>query len=128
MQKLLAAIAVVALAGLLANTSIKPAPKAMLRHVVLFKFKDNAPPADVAKVEEAFRGLKSKIREIKSFEWGTNVSPEGLAQGFTHCFFVTFESEKDRDTYLPHPEHKKFTEIVGPVIDKVCVVDYWTKE
>ncbi|EMS35122.1 hypothetical protein C943_03015 [Mariniradius saccharolyticus AK6] len=96
-----------------------------LRHVVLFKFKDSSPQAEVDKVVEAFMALSDKIDVIQSLEWGTNNSPEGLAQGFTHCFLVTFASEADRDTYLPHPEHKAFVEVLGPHLDKVLVVDYW---
>ncbi|WP_409017755.1 Dabb family protein [Dyadobacter sp. CY323] len=105
-----------------------PAPKKMLRHVVLFKFKDSATPAQVKEVEEAFKALPSKIKQIKSLEWGTNNSPEGLNQGFTHAFFVTFESEADRAIYLPHPDHKAFGKVLGPHLDKVLVVDYWTQE
>lgn len=102
--------------------------KKMLRHVVLFKFKDSSTPAQVKEVEDAFLALPSKIKEIKSLEWGTNNSPENLAQGFTHCFFVTFDSEEDRAVYLPHPDHKAFGAILGPHLDKVLVIDYWTKE
>ncbi|MBN8788632.1 MAG: Dabb family protein [Terrimonas sp.] len=99
----------------------------MLRHVVLFKFKESATPDQVKKVEDAFKALPSKIKEVKAFEWGTNNSPEGLNEGLTHCFFVTFASEKDREVYLPHPEHKAFVEILKPILDKVVVVDYWVK-
>ncbi|MPR34176.1 Dabb family protein [Salmonirosea aquatica] len=102
--------------------------KKMLRHVVLFKFKDSSTPAQVKEVEEAFLALPSKIKEIKSLEWGTNNSPENLNQGFTHCFFVTFDSEEDRAAYLPHPDHKAFGAILGPHLDKVLVIDYWTQE
>lgn len=103
-------------------------PKKMLRHVVLFKFKDSATPAQVKEVEDAFRKLPTKIKEIKGFEWGTENSPEGLSQGFTHVFFVTFDSEEGRAAYLPHPEHKAFGKVLQPYLDKVLVVDYWTKE
>lgn len=58
----------------------------LLRHVVLFKFKETSTAADIKKVEDAFRALPSKITAIKALEWGTNNSPENLAQGFTHCF------------------------------------------
>lgn len=102
--------------------------KKMLRHVVLFKFKDSATPAQVKEVEDAFRALPKKIKEIKSLEWGTNNSPEGLSQGFTHVFFVTFDSEAAREVYLPHPDHKAFGKVLGPHLDKVLVVDYWTQE
>jgi len=100
----------------------------MLRHVVLFKFKDEASPEQVKQVEDAFRKLPSQIKEIKGFEWGTNNSPENLNQGLTHCFFLSFESEKDRDAYLPHPAHKAFGAVLRPYLDKVVVVDYWVKE
>ncbi|MBK8290620.1 MAG: Dabb family protein [Flammeovirgaceae bacterium] len=99
----------------------------MLRHVVLFKFLDTASPEDVKKVETAFGELKGKISLIKDYEWGTNSSPEGLNQGLTHCFFVTFGSDKDRDEYLVHPDHQAFVEVLKPYLDKVTVVDYWTK-
>ncbi len=99
-----------------------------LRHVVLFKFKDSSTPEDIKLVEEAFRNLPKKIAQIKGYEWGLNNSPEGLNQGFTHCFFLTFNSEEDRAIYLPHPDHKAFGAVLGPHLDKVLVVDYWAKD
>jgi hypothetical protein len=102
-------------------------PDSVLRHVVLFGFKESASTEDVNRVLEAFQALPSQISEIKGFEWGTNNSPEGLNQGLTHAFTLTFHSDADRDAYLPHPAHKAFGDIVGPTLDKVTVVDYWTK-
>jgi hypothetical protein len=99
----------------------------VLRHVVLFKFKETATADQVKAIEEAFKALPAKIKLIKNFEWGTNNSPEKLNQGLTHCFFLGFQSEKDRDAYLVHPVHKAFTELAGSQIDKVTVVDYWVK-
>ena len=54
--------------------------------------------------------------------------PENLNQGLTHFFFVTFASEKDRDDYIVHPDHKVFVALVGPHVDKVTVLDYWVKK
>ncbi len=95
-----------------------------LQHVVFFKFKDDAAAEDIRKVEQAFAELPSKIDAIKGFEWGTNNSPEKNDDGFTHCFLVTFGSEKDREVYLPHPDHTAFVEILEPVLDKVRVLDF----
>ena len=100
-------------------------PTKKLRHVVLFKFKEEATPADINKVEKAFTALPSKIKEIKDYEWGLNNSPEGLEKGFTHCFFLTFDSEEGRAIYLPHPAHKAFGEVLTPYLDDVLVLDYW---
>lgn len=96
-----------------------------LRHVVMFKFKDDADPSGVKAVEDAFADLPNKVKEISYFEWGKNNSPENLNKGFTHCFFVSFDSEAAREAYLPHPDHKAFVELLGPVLDDVMVVDYW---
>jgi len=99
-----------------------------LRHVVLFKFKDSATPANIKTVETAFSALPQKIALIKGYEWGINNSPENLNQGLTHCFFVTFSSDKDRDAYIIHPDHVAFTKILSPFLDKVTVVDYWANK
>ena len=77
----------------------------VLRHVVLFKFKEGTSTDALNAMTTAFSELPGKIPEIKDFEWGLNNSPEGLEKGFTHCFLVTFKSAADRDTYLPHPAH-----------------------
>jgi hypothetical protein len=100
----------------------------VLRHVVLFKFKEGTTTTQVSAIEEAFRALPGKIDAIRDFEWGTDVSVEGRADGFTHCFFVTFKSAEDRDAYLPHPDHKAFGAILRPHLDKVLVVDYWAQQ
>ena len=100
----------------------------MLRHVVLFKFKESSNKEDVQKVVDAFRTLKKSIPQVAAFEYGTDNSPEGLANGFTHCFLVTFKSEADRDVYLPHPKHKEFVEVLKPHLDKVQVIDFWASE
>jgi len=107
------------------HSTEKAKPGKWLRHVVLLKFKAEASADDIRKVEEAFRALPTQIKEIKGLEWGTNNSPENLAQGFTHCFFLSFANEKGRATYLPHPAHQAFVAVLKPHLDKALVVDYW---
>lgn len=106
----------------------KPAKKTKLNHVVAFKFKDGTTKEQIKQVEDAFRDLKKKIKEIKGYEWGTNISPEKHDKGFTHGFILTFTSEKDRDIYLEHADHKAFGKIVGPVLGDVFVIDFWAQD
>jgi hypothetical protein len=105
----------------------KPAGKGKLLHVVSFKFKESATKEQIKQVEDAFAGLKKKIKEIKEYQWGTNVSPEKHDKGFTHGFILKFDSAKDRDAYLVHPDHKEFGKLVGPVLADVFVIDFWTE-
>lgn len=97
---------------------------AMVRHVVLFKFKDGTPAEALRRIEAEFAALQERIPGIRAFEWGVNASPEKLDQGFTHCFVVTFDDAAARDAYLPHPAHKAFVDVLRPHLDKALVVDY----
>ena len=110
------------------KTDANKSSAAMLRHVVIFKFKDTSTPQQIKAVEDAFSALPAKINTIIGYEWGTNMSPENLAQGFTHCFLVTFKDTAGREFYLPHPAHKEFGKILGPHLDKVLVIDFIGKQ
>lgn len=140
MKTMITSLAIVsgfALAGFVsvqgaANNTAKPAAASketgkLYRHVVLFKFKESATEKEVQHIVDEFRALKSKIDLIQDYEHGTDVSPEGLAKGFTHCFLVTFKSKKDLEAYLPHEAHQAFVKQLKPILEDVLVVDYWTK-
>lgn len=122
---IIAFVAALSLCGIAAETT---AQSGKLQHVVILKFKAGSDAEQIRKVETAFRDLKKKIPQIAALEWGTNISPEKRDKGFTHCFIVTFKTEKDRDAYLPHPEHKAFGKILGPVLDDVMVLDFWAQD
>jgi hypothetical protein len=106
----------------------KEAKAGKLRHVVCLKFKETATEAQIKEIEAAFKALKKSVPGIKTFERGTNISPENLNKGFTHCFILTFGSDKDRDAYLVHPEHKAFGALLGPVLADVFVIDFQAKK
>lgn len=103
-----------------------PADSKILRHIVLFRFRPETTAATKARLDDAFMQLKTKIPEVISIEAGTNNSPEGLSDGFTHGYVVTFRSENDRALYLPHPEHQKFVTLVKPHLEKALVFDFTT--
>ena len=99
----------------------------ILRHVVIFKFKEETSVEQVQKLNTAFAELPKHISVIQDFEWGLNDSPENFHQGFTHCYLLTFKSKEDRDSiYTPHPKHQAFVASLQPHLEKVFVVDYWT--
>jgi heme-degrading monooxygenase HmoA len=121
------AVAITLAASFAAARAAKEEQK-MLRHIVLYKFKDNLTPGEVQEVIDAFAALPKKIDTIAGFERGTNVSPEEKSEGLTHAFVVTFRDEAGRDAYLKHPEHLKYVEVVRNRRDKVVVFDYWTAD
>jgi hypothetical protein len=111
-------------AALLMGVAASASAAQRIEHVVSIKFKTTASAEDIKKVETAFADLKKKIPQIKTLRWGTNVSPEKLNKGFTHCWVLSFKNAKDRDAYLVHPDHKEFGKSLSPVLDDVLVIDF----
>jgi hypothetical protein len=95
-----------------------------IQHIVLIEFTAAATPAAIADLSHEFATLPQKIPGIVAFEAGENVSPEGLARGFTHAFVLTFADAAARDAYLPHPQHQAFVGRLQPVLQNVLVFDY----
>lgn len=114
--------------SLLSFTSAPSSKKQVLRHVVCFQFKKEISQERQAQAIEDFLALKNLIPEIKKFEGGEDISVEGLNKGFTHCYVLTFESEADRDSYIPHPAHIQLAEKNKPLMSDLIVVDVWGEE
>jgi len=90
-------------------------------HTVLFELDPELPDAVDAAVD-ALRALRS-LPGVISMTVGPNVSPEGLAQGYTHALVAVFGSAADRDHYLTAPEHVAAVELLQPCLRHVAVVD-----
>jgi hypothetical protein len=97
----------------------------VLRHVVMYKFRDDLPAAQLKEVIDAFSALPKKINTIIGFEHGTNVSKEGKSEGLTHIFVVTFKNEADVAAYIVHPAHDEYVKLARDRREKVVVFDYW---
>jgi hypothetical protein len=97
----------------------------VLKHVVLFKFKEGTSKEKIEEITKAFAELPKKIDGIVGFEYGTDNSPEKLSDGFNHIWIITFKDEKARDGYLPHAAHQEFVAMLKPHLEKPLVVDFW---
>ena len=88
-----------------------------IKHAVLMKFKAGTPESTIQGIMSALAGLKSKIPGLLDFSSGPYSSSEGLNQGFTHGFIMTFADAASRDGYLPHPEHDKVKALIVPHLE-----------
>lgn len=122
MVALLAVIACGAGTWLRASAAEEKADVKKLRHIVMFKFTSEEAAKEVS---DAFVNLEKEIDLIKGFEWGTNVSKEGLDKGLTHAYTLTFHSQEDLDAYIVHEAHKGFVSKLDGKVADVCVFDYW---
>jgi len=99
----------------------------MIRHLVLLRFTAEASERTRAAISDDFAALPGRIPLVRALERGVNTSPEGLDRGYTHAFLLSFDTEADRDAYLPHPEHQAFVSRLKPWLADVLVIDYETE-
>ena len=97
---------------------------AKVDHIVLIKFKEGTSPEKVDQIFDEFLDISETIPGIENFVSGPNTSPEGLNQGFTHAFVMTFCDSMARDAYLHHPEHERVKTLATEVFEAVLVVDF----
>lgn len=99
----------------------------MIRHFGVFKFHPDVDETRIGECFAAMEGMVGKIPGLLTFEHGSYQSDEGLNDGFTHGFIMTFDSAESRDAYLPHPIHEAVKDIVVPCLEKVVVFDFQVK-
>ena len=78
----------------------------MIRHCVFVRFRPDVSLEDKAAIYAELESLREVVPGFLGMCFGTNVSPEGLHQGFVDGFSMDFVDEAARDAYLVHPAHK----------------------
>lgn len=96
----------------------------MVRHFGIFQFHPDITESKIAECFAVMAGMVGKIDGLLAFEYGSYKSAEGLNDGFTHGFIMTFDSPASRDAYLPHPIHEAVKEVVVPCLARVIVFDF----
>mmetsp|Transcript_29157 Transcript_29157/g.34359 ORF Transcript_29157/g.34359 Transcript_29157/m.34359 type:complete len:141 (+) Transcript_29157:22-444(+) len=90
--------------------------KTDVRHVVLFKLKDDAPKEAIEEFLKRAREMPNKISEIKTFEIGHDLSLGKSNQNHPIAISASFKSSEDYLTYATHPEHLKVVALVKPLL------------
>ena len=98
---------------------------AAVKRIVLFKFKTGTTDETIGQILDGLGGLKDKIPGVKDFCSGAYSSPDGLNQGYTHGFVLTFADEASRNAFGPHEAHQRLVEeLVGPNLEGVLAFDF----
>ena len=95
-----------------------------VQHMVVVKFKPDISQSSIDEFFVLLREFWGRMPGISYFAGGPYSSPEGLNQGYTHGFLVTFTSPAARDAYLIHPEHQRVVELILPMLDGVLAFDF----
>ena len=95
-----------------------------VKHYGVFQFKPEVSAGQIATCFHEMADMVGKIPGLLDFHYGPYDSGEGMNDGFTHGFIMTFASPQARDEYLPHPEHERVKGIVVPCLARVIVFDF----
>lgn len=97
----------------------------MVKHIVLFKLKDEAPAearlAAMNSFKDAIEALPAKIPFIRSIEVGLNINP---AETWSIALYSEFDSLDDVRRYAVHPDHVAAGKLLAEVRESRACVDY----
>ena len=97
----------------------------MVKHIVLFKLKDEAPDearlAAMNAFKAAIEALPAKIPFIRSIEVGLNINP---AEAWSIALYSEFDSLDDVRRYAVHPDHVAAGKLLAEVRESRACVDY----
>lgn len=94
----------------------------MLKHVVLFKFKEETDAAAIEKLADGLGALPDIIDEIKEFVFGRDII--GSERSYDFGLISLFDDLEAMQRYQVHPEHQKVVAHVKNICSSVVAVDF----
>lgn len=98
----------------------------MLKHIVMWKFKDaegKTKKENIQIVKNGLQSLPPKIPHIKNLTFLENKIE--CDRNFDALLVVETENEQELERYKIHPEHQKVAEYVKKVTENRGAVDIW---
>lgn len=97
----------------------------MVKHIVLFKLKDEVPDAEklvvMNKFKEAIEALPAVIPVIRKIEVGLNTNP---GETWHIALYSEFDNLDDVKFYATHPLHVAAGKIIAEAKESRACVDY----
>lgn len=97
----------------------------MVKHIVLFKLKDDAPAdaklAAMHAFKDAIEALPARISSIRKIEVGLNINP---AETWSIALYSEFDTLDDVRQYAVHPDHVAAGKLLAEVKESRACVDY----
>lgn len=97
----------------------------MVKHLVLFKLKDEIPVAQKEEVMQSFKqaieALPAKIPVIRKIEVGLNMNP---GETWNIALYSEFDTLDDVKFYATHPDHVAAGKLLAEVKESRACVDY----
>jgi len=94
----------------------------MLKHIVMFDFKDKNKEENLIKTKKMLEALLDTVPTLKNMEVGINISQESRAMDLS--LYSEFDNEEGLKLYTNHPEHLEVVKFIKSVATCSKVSDY----
>lgn len=94
----------------------------MLKHVVFFKFKKDAPESGIVEVEKGLAELPGIIPQIREFQFGRDMVRS--ARSYDMALVSGFDSLETMQTYQVHPAHQAVVAKLKVLCESILAVDF----
>ncbi len=94
----------------------------MIKHIVMWKFKDEVAEADKLEMKRQLESLKGVAPTLIDIEIGMDEVGSDASKDMV--LYSKFNSLEDLKAYAEHPEHLKVVDFVKPLVCERHVVDY----
>ncbi len=94
----------------------------MVKHIVMFDFKEENKEENLLKAKVMLEALLKTVPSLKSMEVGINFSQEERAMDMS--LYSKFDDREGLEAYAIHPEHLKVVEFIKSVATASKVSDY----
>jgi len=94
----------------------------MVKHIVMFDFKDENKKENLEKVKVMLEGLLGRVPTLRSMEVGINFSEEERAMDLS--LYSTFDDKAGLEAYAIHPAHLEVVAFIKSVATASKVSDY----
>jgi len=94
----------------------------MIKHVVMWKFREEVPEADRLEMKRKLESLRGVVPTLIHIEIGMDVVGGEASKDMV--LYSEFQSMDDLKAYASHPAHLKVVEFVKPLVCERHVVDY----
>lgn len=94
----------------------------MVKHIVMWRLKEEAGVEDARKIKELLERLKDICEGAIEIEVGIDTLRS--TQSFDVSLYSVFESKEALEAYNTHPEHLKAVDFIKSVVCDRIAVDY----
>jgi len=94
----------------------------MVKHIVMFDFKDENKKINIAKAKVMLEALRETVPTLRKMEVGINFSEEERAMDLS--IYTEFDDSEGLEAYAIHPEHLKVVAFIKTVVTGSKVSDY----